>query len=203
MTATLPPASASSLSSGARSAASGVVRLARSLRVGNVYASVPNPAAVSPAFAAIRPIRSTTVLLPFVPVTPTIRMPRSGCPARAHAASAVARRGRAAWSQETPGPGSRSERTAAAPFATARSTKSIPCLRCPGSAAKTNPGLTRLRHVRDAGSVGIGAAQRSPAGCGEPGELHVRTPLVGCRPSSITVRVAMRPNAGAATSAAQ
>ena len=72
-----------------------------------------------------------------------------------------------------------------------------------GERGEHPPGLNRLRHVRDAGGVRTGAAKRRPARGSELDQRHTLSPLVGCTPSSVTTRAAMRPNTGAATSAAQ
>ena len=98
------------------------------------------------ALASISCSRAATVVLPFVPVTPTTRSLRLGSPYQAHASDASARRASRTRSQHAgrgPAAGApHSATTAAAPRATASGTKTAPSKRKPGTATKTLPGST-------------------------------------------------------------
>ena len=175
-------------------------------RVGRRNPSVPNTPGTSPAAAAIAATRSPGVLLPLVPVTPTIRSRSLGvvrpAPRRPGPCSGAGRRFRARAGRR---PGLAVGR--APPPRPARWPRRGTRGRGgagPARAAKTPPGHDRLGVVGDRRDVHVGRpGGSSRSGAARAREPHVCLTSLGGMPRRVTSRAAIRPKAGAATSVAQ
>ena len=166
----------------------------RSRRSPTLVSTVPTRPVEIPAASSAATARNDVVVLPSVPVIPTMPRSRDGSPD--HQPAACARAGLAAatttWGRPAPGTG-RSTTAAAAPAAAARVTKSCPSTWKPGTATNSDPGPDLPRILRDAGharpgelrprrSAGIGVAHLADhARGGQPVEQLAQRPWLPCR----------------------
>ncbi len=120
--------------------------------------SVPMTPVGQPAASSTAASRWVTVVLPFVPVTPTTARLAEGSPKNAAASGAIATRVSSTITWATSRPSDRSTSSAVAPLATAAAAKSCPSTRSPRRQQNSVPGPTR----RESWVIAAGATACSP-----------------------------------------
>ncbi len=125
-----------------RSIASGVVRTAGTATPATTCSTVPSSPVRVPAASSSDRVRKAVVVLPFVPVIPTISRRPVGSPWNRAATGAIAARTPGTRTSGTPSPSGRWTTSATAPRAIASGAKSCPSAVKPGTQKNRAPGCT-------------------------------------------------------------